>query len=90
MRKVKAIVEQGGDGTYGVYIDLDENRLNYGVIGDGKTVKEAIADFYACYEDMRKSFQNDRKLFEEVEFEFCVEQPLRNFSKERGVAYSRA
>ncbi|GHT66270.1 transcriptional regulator [Bacteroidia bacterium] len=70
MKTVKAIIEQGNDGTYGVYIDLNENGLNYAVIGDGKTVQEAKEDFYGCYDDMKKSFEKDKQPFEEVEFEF--------------------
>jgi len=70
MIKVKAFIERGNDGTFGVCIDLDEKRLNYGVIGDGATVKEAMEDFYGCYQDMKKSFENDNQYFQEVEFEF--------------------
>ena len=70
MIKVRAFIERGKDGTYGVYIDLDENRLNYGVIGDGSTVCEAIEDFHGCYEDMKNSFANDNQFFQEAEFEF--------------------
>jgi len=70
MIKVKAFIERGNDGTYGVYVDLDENRLNYGVIGDGKTVNEAIADFEGCYEDMKKCFEKDKQDFQEVDFEY--------------------
>jgi hypothetical protein len=70
MIKVKAFIERGSDGTYGIYVDLDENRLNYGVIGDGKTVNEAVQDFYGCYEDMKLSFRKDNQHFQEVEFEF--------------------
>jgi hypothetical protein len=36
--KVAAFIERGNDGTFRVYIDLEENRLNYGVIGEGNTV----------------------------------------------------
>jgi hypothetical protein len=81
--KIKAFIERGNDGTYGIYIDLDENRLNYGVIGDGKTVEEAISDFYGCYEDMKKSFENDNKPFQEVEFQFIydVNSFLNHYSK---------
>ena len=68
--KVKAYIERGNDGTYGVYIDLEENRLNYAIIGDGKTVEEAIEDFKGGYEDMRKSFEKDNQYFQEVEFEY--------------------
>jgi len=70
MIKVKALIERGADGTYGVYIDLGENRLNYGVIGDGSSVNDAIDDFYGCYEDMKKSYENDNQYFQEAEFEF--------------------
>jgi len=70
MINVKAFIERGNDGTFGVYIDLDEKRLNYGVIGEGKTVNEAIEDFWGCYEDMKKSFENDNQYFQEAEFEF--------------------
>ena len=70
MIKVKAFIERGNDGTYGVYVDLEENRLNYTVIGDGKTVEEAVEDFEGCYEDMRKSFEKDNQYFQEVEFEY--------------------
>jgi hypothetical protein len=70
MIKVKAFIERGNDGTYGVYVDLDENRLNYGVIGDGKTEMEAIEDFYGCYDDMKNSFEKDNQPFQEAEFEF--------------------
>jgi hypothetical protein len=70
MIQVKAFIERGKDGTYGVYLDLDENRLNYGIIGDGATVNEAIKDFYACYQDMKKSFEKDNQHFQEASFEF--------------------
>jgi len=70
MNKVKAFIERGNDGTYGVYVDLEDNTLNYGIIGDGNTVDEAIADFYLCYEDMKKSYEKDNQYFVESEFEF--------------------
>ena len=70
MIKVKAFIERGGDGTYGVYIDLGEKRLNYTVIGDGKTVEEALADFKGCYKDMRNSFEKDNQYFQEAEFDY--------------------
>jgi len=67
---VKAFIERGKDGTFGIHIDLNESRLNYGVIGDGSSVNEAIEDFYGCYEDMKKSFENDNQYFQEAQFEF--------------------
>jgi hypothetical protein len=71
--KVKAFIEKGNDGRFGIYIDLKENQLNYGVIGEGATVKEAIADFYGCYDDIKQSFNEDNEPFQEAEFEFAYD-----------------
>ncbi len=68
MRKVKAHIEIASDGLYSVYID-DEN-LNYGVIGEGKTISEAIDDFNAVYEALKQGFKEEGRTFEEVEFIF--------------------
>ena len=70
MIKVKAFIERGNDGTYSVYVDLEENRLNYGIIGEGNTVAEAVDDFNAGYLEMKKLHKTEGKLFVEAEFEF--------------------
>ncbi len=71
--KVKAIIERGNDGSYGIYVDLDDNSLNYGILGDGKTVGEAIADFNNSYNEMRDLYASENRLFEEAEFEFSYD-----------------
>ena len=68
--KVKAIIERGSDGSYGVYVDLEDNRLNYGIIGDGKTINEAIDDFHNSYKEMKELHTSENKHFEDAEFEF--------------------
>lgn len=70
MKKVKAFIERGNDGTYGVYIDLDDNRLNYGIHGDGKTAKEAMDNFKASYAEMKQFYEEQSKDFVEAEFEY--------------------
>jgi hypothetical protein len=70
MNKVKAFIERGSDGTYGIYVDLEDNTLNYGIIGDGHTVQEAIGDFKASYLEMKKLHNQEGKSFVEAEFEF--------------------
>ena len=45
MNKVKAFIEKTVDSSYSVYIDLEDDTLNYGIIGEGDTVEEAIEDF---------------------------------------------
>jgi len=68
--KVKAFIERGNDGSYGIYVDLEDNTLNYGIIGDGLTVKDAIDDFYNSYKEMKELYKSENKHFKEAEFEF--------------------
>jgi predicted RNase H-like HicB family nuclease len=70
MNKVKAFIERGNDGTYGVYVDLEDNTLNYGIHGDGSTVDEAIKDFKAGYLEMKELHEKEGLRFVEAEFEF--------------------
>ncbi len=73
MNKVKAFIERGNDGTYGVYVDLEDNTLNYGIHGDGKTVDEAIEDFNTSYDDMKSYLTQKGKKFVEAEFDFVYD-----------------
>ena len=68
--KIKAFIERGKDGTCGVYVDLEEEKLSYGIIGDGDTVKEAIDDFNNSYLEMEEHYKEVNKPFQEAEFEF--------------------
>ena len=70
MNKVKAFIERGSDGTYGVYIDLKDNSLNYGIHGEGNTVSEAIEDFKIGYLEMKALYEEEKKHFRDAEFEF--------------------
>jgi hypothetical protein len=68
--KVKAFIERGSDGRYGVYVDLEDNTLNYGVIGESATVEESIEDFKASYREMKELHEEENLPFVEAEFEF--------------------
>ena len=70
MNKVKAFIERGNDGSYGVYVDLKDNTLNYGIIGEGSSVQEAIEDFNIGYLEMKELHQEQGLRFVEAEFEF--------------------
>jgi predicted RNase H-like HicB family nuclease len=70
MNKVKVFIERGNDGTYGVYVDLNDDTLNYGIHGDGATVKEAIEDFKAAYLEMKAVYQEEGLHFVEAEFDY--------------------
>jgi len=73
MNIVKAFIECGNDGTYGVYVDLEDNTLNYGIHGEGNTIIEAIEDFKAAYIEMKNLYEEENKKFVEAEFEFIYD-----------------
>ncbi len=70
MEKLKAFIERSNNGDYSVYVDLDDNTLNYGIHGTGKTASEAIEDFEAAYEGMKSFYQDENRKFVEAEFEY--------------------
>lgn len=69
--KATAIIERGKDGTYGIYVA--DNTLPFGVIGDGKTVAEAKADFQNSLEEMKAYYASEGKAFPEIEFEYIYD-----------------
>ena len=70
MKKVKVFIERGSDGTYGVYVDLKDTTLNYGIHGSGKTAKEALEDFKTSYTEMKAFYKEMDKKFVEAEFSY--------------------
>lgn len=84
-RTIKAMIEQSSIG-YSVYIDDD--TLGYGLIGEGATVKEAVEDFYLCYQDMKDCYEKQNKPFEEVEFDFYFD--IASFLQKYAFAFTLA
>jgi len=81
--KAIVIIERGNDGTYDAYLENTEN-LNFGLLGQGKTVQETMDDFMnsrdemkACYADQGKSFPDDL----EFVFKYDVPSFLSYYSK---------
>ena len=70
MRKVKAIIERGEDGTYGVCAPELENVI----IGSGDTVAEAKDDFENSYREMVEAYTDSGKAvpdeLKDVEWEY--------------------
>lgn len=67
-KKVNAIIERAGDGTYSIYMDADD--MGYLVTGTGRTVEEAKELFCGGYEDTRRYFAEEGRPFHEAEFTF--------------------
>lgn len=66
--KAEVIIERGSDGTYSAYIGSD--NVSFGLIGDGKTVQETIADFLNSAEEMKEYYKEQGKEFPEMEWKF--------------------
>lgn len=49
---------------------MDDTPLDYGCIGEGRTVEETIDDFNAANAGMRAHYEAEGKPFEEIEYDF--------------------
>jgi len=73
MESVKAFIERGNDGTYSVYVDLEDTTLNYGIHGNGNNAEEAINDFVSAYESMKEFYKKKGKYFAEAKFTYVYD-----------------
>lgn len=67
MERVKVFIEKS---EYGYSAYMGDSNLDYGCIGEGKTVDETIADFNASYNEMKAYYAEEGKAFVDAEFEF--------------------
>ncbi len=62
------------DGSYSCYVD-EKSNLPYGLVGEGKTVQEAINEWQMAYADMRLRIAQEGKEFVESNFSFTYDVP---------------
>lgn len=62
--KVIANIEKGKDGTYD--ITMTHEALDYMLLGQGNSVKEAKEDFMICYNEMKALYEDEKKTFVEI------------------------
>ena len=74
MIQAKVYIVREKDGSYSMYAD-DKAPLNYGLVGEGRTVEEAIADWNGTYEAMKKSYEQKGLDFVEAQFSFVYDAP---------------
>ncbi len=74
MIQVKAYVAREKDGSYSIFAD-DKAPLNYGLVGEGNTVEEAIADWNGTYQAMKDSYVKRGIEFVEAQFSFAYDVP---------------
>ena len=85
MKKVKVFIEKS---TSGFSAYMDDTPLDYGCLGEGKTVEETIADFRLAYDEMKAHFASIGRPFEEIEYEFFYD--TASFLEEYSKAFSLA
>lgn len=74
MAKITAYISREKDGTYSIYVD-EKAPINYGLVGEGATVDEAIADWHATYQSMKESYAERGRPFVEAQFTFAYDVP---------------
>lgn len=72
MEKVKVFIEREDDGTFSAVMDSKAN-LPYGLVGEGDTVADAIAEWNRAYEDMKALYAQEGEKFPEAEFTFTYD-----------------
>ena len=73
MEKITAIIEQGRDGLYSIYIE--DTSYPYGIIGTGSDVNKAMEDFRHGYEEMKEYVESTGEPFIPAEFSFKYDVP---------------
>lgn len=69
--KIDVFIEKGLDGTYDVHFGEQTKGLTFGLLGQGNTVPEAIADFYNSRDEIKEYYTETGKKFpENLEFAF--------------------
>ncbi len=79
------VIIQKGDNRYELVINPDKDYpLNFGLFGEGSTVKEAKEDFYISIDEMKELFKDEKKDFPknlEFTFKYDVASFLEYYSK---------
>ena len=70
-KKITVIVETGKD-LFSCFMVGEDNGVT-GLVGDGKTARKAIDDFYLCYEEEKDYCRKEGKNVPELEFDFIFD-----------------
>lgn len=73
MEQVKVYLYREKDGSYSCYDD--GSTINYGLIGEGETAEDAIAEWEALYGAMKQSYARVNMPFVEAEFTYVYDIP---------------
>lgn len=74
MKQVRAYVAKEANGTYSIFVNEDA-PINYGLVGEGKTVQDAMDEWHRTYEAMKESYRAENMPFVEAQFTFAYDVP---------------
>lgn len=79
--EIQAFIEVGNDGFFSIY--LGDNKLDFGLIGTGKTVAEAKEDFMISIDEMREMYKEENRAFPNfsVVFKYDTASFLQYYNK---------
>lgn len=79
--KVTVIIEKTPSGSYDAV--MDDEALDFLILGQGDTVLEAIADFDVTHKEIKALFQDEKREFPLLSFEYKYDLPsfLEHYSK---------
>jgi hypothetical protein len=71
-KKVITVVESG-KGFFSCFMSKDSDDIGVGINGYGKTVRAAIDDFKLCIDEARADFEENGKVFPDIEIRFIFD-----------------
>jgi hypothetical protein len=71
---INAYIAREKNGTYSIFVD-EKAPINYGLVGEGKTVQEAVNEWNRMYLAMKESYAKDGMPFVEADFSFVYDVP---------------
>ncbi|MDE6499973.1 MAG: helix-turn-helix domain-containing protein, partial [Rikenella sp.] len=74
MMKAQVTIERGADGSFDATMEYLD-AVPFGLLGQGKTVTETIADFYNSYKEIQAYYTTEGKECPELTFEFRYDLP---------------
>jgi hypothetical protein len=69
LKMIKVYIVRESDGTYSSYMDY-KSDLPYGLVGEGNSAAEVMAEWNQAYNDMKELFAQEGKEFVEANFTF--------------------
>ena len=75
--KLNVVIEKGNDGTFDAVLEYSD-KITFGLLGQGDTVENAIADFYNTYNEMKQLYADEGRNFPD-DLEFIFKYDIQSF-----------